>query len=94
MTFNITDEQQELAAAVAAFLDKRSPETEVRRLMEEGGAPDPAVWAQLAGQLGLPGLVIPDQYGGGGFGFLDFALVAERTGAALLVAPLLNRLTR
>lgn len=93
MTFTLTEEQHELAGAVAAFLDKRSPETEVRRLMEAGGAPDPAVWAQIAGQLGLPGLIVPEQYGGGGFGFLDFALVAERTGAALLVAPLLSTVT-
>jgi alkylation response protein AidB-like acyl-CoA dehydrogenase len=90
MTFTLTEEQHELGSAVAAFVDKRSPETEVRRLMEEGGAPDPAVWSQIAGQLGLPGLVIGEEYGGGGFGFLDFALVAERTGAALLVAPLLS----
>jgi len=90
MTFNLTEEQQEMAGAVAAFLDKRSPESEVRRLMEDGGAPDPAVWAQMAGQLGLTGLIVPEQYGGAGFGFLDFALVAERTGAALLVAPLLS----
>jgi len=93
MTFTITEEQLELAGSVAAFLDKRSPESEVRRLMEDGGAPDPAVWAQMSGQLGLPGLIVPEQYGGGGFGFLDFALVAERTGAALLVAPLLSTVT-
>jgi len=93
MTFNLSEEQQELASSVAAFLDKRSPETEVRRLMEDGGAPDPTVWAQLAGQLGLTGLVVPEAYGGGGFGFLDFAVVAERTGAALLVAPLLSTVT-
>jgi alkylation response protein AidB-like acyl-CoA dehydrogenase len=90
MTFTITEEQHEMAGAVAAFLDKRSPETEVRRLMEDGGAADPGVWAQMAGQLGLAGLIVPEEYGGGGFGFLDFALVAERTGAALLVAPLLS----
>jgi alkylation response protein AidB-like acyl-CoA dehydrogenase len=90
MTFTLTEEQRELAGAVAAFFDKRSPETEVRRLMDGGGAPDPSVWSQMAGQLGLPGLVVPEKYGGGGFGFLDFALVAERAGAALLVAPLLS----
>ena len=93
MTFTLTEEQHELAGAVASFLDKRSPETEVRRLMEAGGAPDPAVWTQLSGQLGLSGLIVPEQYGGGGFSFLDFALVAERTGAALLVAPLLSTVT-
>lgn len=90
MSFTISDEQRQLTDAVAAFLDKHSPETEVRRLMEEGGAADPAVWSQLSGQLGLTGLIIPEKYGGGGFGFFDFALVAERAGAALLVAPLLS----
>lgn len=58
--------------------------------MEQGGAADPAVWSQLAGQLGLTGLIVGEEYGGAGSGFLDFALVAERTGAALLVAPLLS----
>ncbi len=90
MTFTLTEEQVELASAVTEFFEKRSPETEVRRLMEEGGAADPAVWSQMTGQLGLAGLIVPEQYGGGGFGFRDFALVAERAGAALLVAPLLS----
>lgn len=90
MAFTLTDERRELACAVTAFLDKYSPETEVRRLMENGGAPDPAVWSQMARQLGLPGLIVPEEYGGGGFGFVDFALVAECTGANLLVAPLLS----
>jgi alkylation response protein AidB-like acyl-CoA dehydrogenase len=90
MAFTLSDEQLELASAVSDFFEKRSPETEVRRLMDAGGAPDPAVWAQMTGQLGLAGLIVPEAYGGGGFGFGDFALVAERAGAALLVAPLLS----
>ena len=90
MTFTLTDEQNEMAAAVADFLEKRSPEAEVRRLMDEGGAADPSVWSQLATQLGLTGLVVPEEYDGGGFGFRDLALVIERAGAALLVAPLLS----
>ncbi|MEB3071711.1 acyl-CoA dehydrogenase family protein [[Mycobacterium] vasticus] len=90
MNFTISDEQRELIDAVTAFLDKHSPESEVRRLMHEGGAADPGVWSLLAGQLGLAGLIVPEEYGGGGFGFLDFALVAERVGAALLVGPLLS----
>lgn len=90
MTFTLTEEQVELASAVTDFFEKRSPETEVRRLMDAGGAADPAVWSQMTAQLGLTGLIVPEEYGGGGFGFRDFALVAERAGAALLVAPLLS----
>jgi alkylation response protein AidB-like acyl-CoA dehydrogenase len=93
MDLTRTEEQQELFRTVAGFLDKQSPEAEVRRLMAAGAAADPAVWRQLAHQLGLPGLVIPEQYGGGGFGFREFALVAEQVGAALLVSPLLTTVT-
>jgi alkylation response protein AidB-like acyl-CoA dehydrogenase len=90
MDFTISEEQHELSRVVAAFFEKRSPEPEVRRLMDAGGAPDPETWQQMAQQLGLPSLIISEKYGGGGFGFMDFALVAERAGAALLVAPLLS----
>jgi alkylation response protein AidB-like acyl-CoA dehydrogenase len=86
----ISGEQQELAAIVQDFVKKRSPETEVRRLMDDGGAGDPDVWAQMAQQLGLQGLIIPEEYGGGGFGFAVAALVLEQLGASLLVAPYLS----
>jgi alkylation response protein AidB-like acyl-CoA dehydrogenase len=90
MTFSLTEEQQEFSNAVAEFVAKRSPEGEVRRLMDGGGAANPAVWKEITDQLGLAGLVIPEQFGGGGFGFLDFALAAERLGAVLFVSPLLS----
>ena len=93
MDFTLSDEQQELARTIASFMEKRSPEREVRRLMAQGAAADPVVWTELAGQLGMAGLVIGEQYGGGGFGYRDLALVLEQSGAALLVAPLLSTVT-
>lgn len=90
MNLTITEEQRELARTVEGFLEKRSPEAEVRRLMDDGAAADPDVWAQMAQQLGLQGLIIPEEYGGGGSGFVDLALVLEQMGAALLVAPFLS----
>ena len=85
----LRSESDELMGVLADFLEKRSPEAEVRRLMDSGGAADPAVWSAMA-DIGLQGLIIGEQYGGGGCGFADLALVLERTGAALLVAPLLS----
>lgn len=90
MNFTLSIEQQELGRTVVGFLDKFSPESEVRRLMEAGGAADPDVWRNMARQLGLQGLTIPEQYGGSGFGFLDLAVALEAMGGALLVAPLLS----
>jgi alkylation response protein AidB-like acyl-CoA dehydrogenase len=90
MNLTLSDEQQDLVHVVADFLDKASPESEVRRLMDAGGEADAAVWNQMAQQLGLQGLIIPESYGGGGFGYLELALVLERMGGALLVAPFLS----
>jgi alkylation response protein AidB-like acyl-CoA dehydrogenase len=90
MDFDVSDEHQELARTVAAFLERRSPEVEVRQLMDAGAAGDPDVWAQMAHQLGLQGLIIPEEYGGGGGGFGLAALVLEQMGASLLVAPYLS----
>ena len=67
MNFGFSEEQEELRTAVRRFLADKSPETEVRRLMETTEGYDPAVWAQMADQLGLQSLTIPEEYGGSGF---------------------------
>ncbi len=86
MNFGFSDEQEQLRATVRRFLAERSPESEVRRLMETTEGYDPVVWSQLA-ELGLPGLAIPEEYGGSGFGFLELEIVFEEMGRALLCAP-------
>jgi alkylation response protein AidB-like acyl-CoA dehydrogenase len=48
---------------------------------------DRAVWDQMANQLGLPALAIPEEYGGVGFGYVELTVVFEEMGAALLCAP-------
>ena len=56
MNFGFSEEQEELRKAVRRFLDDKSPSTEVRRLMETTEGYDPAVWSQMANQLGLQAL--------------------------------------
>jgi len=85
--FAFSAEQEELRKSVRKFLEDKSPETEVRRLMESVGGYDPAVWTQLCGQLGLAGLAIPEQYGGSGYGYVELIVVFEEMGRALLCAP-------
>jgi alkylation response protein AidB-like acyl-CoA dehydrogenase len=48
---------------------------------------DPAVWRQLSEELSLPGIHIPEQYGGAGFGMVELCIVTEELGRALLCAP-------
>lgn len=90
MAFEFSPEQLELRGTVRRFLADRSPETEVRRLMETEDGYDPAVWRQLAEQLGLHGLALPEKVGGSGFGFVDLQIVLEEMGRALLCAPFLS----
>ena len=87
MIFTFTDEQTELAAILRRFLQDKSPSSEVRRLMQTESGYDPRTWAQLATQLGLQGLVIPEKYGGSGAGPVELAVVCEQMGRALLCAP-------
>jgi alkylation response protein AidB-like acyl-CoA dehydrogenase len=87
MNFAFSEEQEELRRSVRRFLEDKSPVTEVRRLMETTEGFDRAVWEQMANQLGLQALAIPEEYGGVGFGYVELTVVFEEMGAALLCAP-------
>ncbi len=87
MNFAFSEEQDQLRDAVRKFLEAKSPETEVRRLMETTEGYDPAVWSQMANELGLQSLHIPEAYGGQGFTWVELGIVLEEMGRALLCAP-------
>jgi len=87
VNFGFSEEQEELRSAVRRFLEDKSPSTEVRRLMDTTEGYDPAVWSQMANQLGLQHLTIPEEYGGAGFGYVELVVVLEEMGRALLCAP-------
>src|SRR5262249_1499556 len=87
MTFTFSDEQQELRRGLRRFLEAKSTSAGVRRLMETHDGWDRAVWAQMAEQLGLPGLTIPEAFGGSGFGPVERLVVLEEMGRVLLCAP-------
>src|SRR6516165_7090325 len=87
MNFAFSEEQEELRRTVRQFLEAKSPETEVRRLMETTEGYDPAVWKQMGQELGLQGLAIPEEYGGQGFTFIELGIVLEEMGRVLLCAP-------
>ena len=87
MNFAFDEEQEELRTTIRRFLDEKSPSTEVRRLMDCAEGYDAAVWQQMADQLGMQGLAIPEEYGGSGFTNVELGIVLEEMGRALLCAP-------
>src|SRR5258706_14773117 len=87
MNFAFSEEQEELRRIVRQFLESKSSEAEVRRLMETTEGYDAATWSQMANELGLQSLTIPEEFGGQGFGYVELTVVLEEMGRSLLCAP-------
>src|SRR3954464_11944860 len=87
VNFAFSDEQEQLRDAVRRFLEAKSPSSEVRRLMETTEGYDPAVWSQMANELGLQSLHIPEEHGGQGFTFVELGIGLGEMGRVLLAAP-------
>ena len=87
MSIAFTQEHDNLRESVRRFLEQRSTTQDIRRLMETQDTYDPAVWKQLAQQMGLPGIAIPEEYGGSGYGIIEQVIILEEMGRALLPAP-------
>jgi acyl-CoA dehydrogenase len=86
MNFEFSDEQKEFKALARRFLEARSP-TSTNRSVLEGSEPyDRALWRGLA-EMGFLGVVIPEQYGGLGLGYLDLCVIAEEMGRAIAPVP-------
>jgi alkylation response protein AidB-like acyl-CoA dehydrogenase len=87
MKFCFTDEQEQFRTVLRRFFAKKSPTTEVRRLMATDKGWERETWKQLNNDLGLSAVHIPETYGGQGFGFVELAIVLEEMGRSLLCAP-------
>ncbi|HEY1486839.1 MAG TPA: acyl-CoA dehydrogenase [Micromonosporaceae bacterium] len=89
-TFDLTEEQEALRAAVAELGAKYGHRYYVEAA-KSGGHTD-ELWAE-AGRLGYLGVSVPAEYGGGGGGITELAIVCEELAAAgsplllLVVSP-------
>ncbi|MEV6404177.1 MULTISPECIES: acyl-CoA dehydrogenase family protein [Streptomyces] len=86
---SFTAEQDEIRRTLRELLRKRSGPHELRAALDTPAGHDPALWAALADRLGLPGLALPEAYGGVGCPVADLALACEETGRTLAPSPLL-----
>lgn len=87
MNFAFSEDQEALRGVVKDFLNAKSSEATVRELMDTEAGYDTAVWTQMAEQMGLQGLVIPEEFGGSGYSFVELIVVLEEMGRRLLCAP-------
>src|SRR4029079_9957829 len=87
MDFTFSPDQDQLRAAVRAFLDKESPKAYVRRMAEHDDAGvTPAVWNDVV-ELGWTGVLVPEECGGLGLGVVDAVVVQEEMGRSVFPGP-------
>lgn len=87
MDFAFSVEQEEFREVLRRFFEEKASSSEVRRMAGSPEGFDRALWKQMAEELGLQGVHVPEVYGGQGFGFLELGIVLEEMGRVLLPSP-------
>jgi alkylation response protein AidB-like acyl-CoA dehydrogenase len=90
MDARFTAEQEEIRRTVRELLLKRCGPEEVRSAVRTEEGYDTGLWLAFSEQLGLPGLALPEAYGGVGCSATELALAGEELGRALAPSPLLS----
>lgn len=88
MDFRFTEDQLLFAQSVRDYLAGTHGPEVLRRLDADGNR-DPAIWQGLA-EMGLTGLLVPEEHGGLGMGLVEAALIAAECGRACLAEPLVD----
>ena len=88
MDFRFTEDQLLFAESVRDYLSGTHGPEVLRRLDEQGNR-DPEIWQGLA-EMGLTGLLVPEEHGGLGMGLVAAALIAAECGRACLAEPLVD----
>jgi alkylation response protein AidB-like acyl-CoA dehydrogenase len=87
LRFALTEEQRLIQGSARTLLTRNAGVDRLRAVIESGTGYDAALWNMLAGEMGFAGLMVPESYGGSGFGAVEMALVLEETGRTLALVP-------
>lgn len=86
MNFDFSDDQKLLQHTARDFLAEHSPLAVCREILEGDASYAEGLWKSAA-EMGWQGAVIPEEYGGAGFGYLELVLIAEEIGRSLAPIP-------
>jgi acyl-CoA dehydrogenase len=86
MNFDFSDDQKLLKEQVRKFLADKCPTKVVRRVLDGNETHAEEVWKGLV-DLGVPGVGIPEEFGGLGLSPLELCVVAEEIGRAAAPVP-------
>jgi alkylation response protein AidB-like acyl-CoA dehydrogenase len=87
----LSEEQTMLRDAAKAWVGEKSPVTAFRKLRDSGNPDgfDRAAWREMA-EMGWTGILVPEEFGGTGLGYLTLGIVLEETGRTLTASPLVS----
>jgi alkylation response protein AidB-like acyl-CoA dehydrogenase len=86
MTLLYSEVEEELRAAVRGLLADRCPPGAVLKRIESDPY-DLDLWKTLAGEIGVAGLLIPEEHGGAGASASEVAVVLEELGRSVAPVP-------
>jgi alkylation response protein AidB-like acyl-CoA dehydrogenase len=91
MDLVLNEEQELLARTAREFVAGRSSLRRIRQLRDSGDADgfSRELWREMAA-LGWLGIVIPEEHGGAGLGYMDQMVVLEEMGRGLMPEPFLS----
>jgi acyl-CoA dehydrogenase len=91
MSLVLTEDQLMFRDAAKRFAAERAPVAQLRKLRDSGDAVGFSrdVWKEMA-EMGWSGVLVPEEHGGVGFGFVGAGLIAEEVGRNLSATPLLS----
>jgi len=89
MDFGLSEEQRLLEQTLRRFLAEALPTARVREIMASETAHDAKLWRALA-ELGVAGVLVAEEHGGGGLGLLDAIVAGQSLAHAAAPAPFLG----
>ncbi len=92
MNFTLDESQTAVRELAAQILTEKSTPEQLRALEAAGESFDRPLWTDLAA-AGLLGIGLPEEYGGGGLGFVEVGLLLTEAGRHAAKVPLLATLT-
>jgi len=89
MDFAFTDEQNMIAETAQGFFGENATSERTRAAMAADGI-DRDLYRSFCEELGLGGVLVPEELGGVGLGHVEMAILAEAAGYNVAALPLLN----
>lgn len=89
MDFGLSEDQKLLGETVSGFLKEEVPIARVRELEDEETPYSRELWQQLA-ELGVAGILVPEDQGGSDLSLLDAAIVSDALGYGATPSPFLS----